>query len=437
MAEIRPFRAIRYNPARIADMLKVVTPPYDVIDDELQDTLYRRSPYNFVRLDLTRVDQGESDPLAKYRVAAETLEQWLQEGILVRDDKPALYVYHQTFDDHGQKILRKGVITTVRVHDYADKVVLPHERTLRGPKVDRLELMKATHVQMSQIFLLYNDPELRVDAVLDKQCEGTPDVDVTTEDGIHHQLWVVTDPDTLAFVQQALADQQLLIADGHHRYETAVAFRDLTPAQDAPRPREYAMAYLANGADPGLLVWPTHRALHSVSGFSLDAWLQKLEPWFEITQLQDTDTEATLQKLGEHTDKNAYVVLANQASGARVAYLIVLRADKAEAELAKLDVVDAARHLDVTVLHDFILDRLTGVTREAQAAKTNLHYPRFADEVDEELQDPTTNVVFLMNTTPIDKIREVCVTGGFMPQKSTYFYPKVLSGLVVNSVEDF
>lgn len=436
MAEIRPFRALRYSPSHISDMLQVVTPPYDVIDEDLQDTLYARHPKNFVRLDLTRVDQ-DADPQSKYALAADTLNAWRKEGVIVRDEEPALYVYHQTFEEAGQKILRKGFITTVRVHDYADKVVLPHERTLRGPKIDRLELMKATHAQMSQIFLLYNDPELRVDTALDAQCERTPDVDITTDDGIHHQLWKVTDERTLAFVQETLKDDQLLIADGHHRYETAVAFRDLDGTSNTPRPRDYAMAYLANGSDPGLVVWPTHRALHSVEGFNFTGWISKLESYFDVKKLQDTDTASSLDTLAQHKDTNAFVALAQLPDKGRVAYLLTLRNEDAQAELDKLDVVDAARNLDVTVLHDFVLAQLTGVSLEAQAQKSNLHYPRFENEVDAELEDPTTNVVFLMNATPIEDIRKVCTTGGFMPQKSTYFYPKVLSGLVVNDLSEF
>lgn len=436
MAEIRPFRALRYNPSKVGDLLQVVTPPYDVIDEALQNTLYDQHPKNFVRLDLTRV-APDADPQSKYAKANETLKAWQAEGVMVRDEEPAFYVYHQTFQDEGRSVLRKGFITTVRVHDYADKVVLPHERTLRGPKIDRLELMKATNTQMSQIFLLYNDPELRVDAALDKQCTRTPDVDITTDDGIHHELWKVTDPETLAYVQKAVEDDQLLIADGHHRYETAVAFRDLEGPSDDVRPRDYAMAYLANGADPGLIVWPTHRALHSVEGFNLTGWLSKLESYFDVEALDDASTEAALKVLSQHKDKTAYVALSNVAGKGVVGHLLILRTEDAQPELDKLDVVDAARNLDVTVLHDFVLAQLTGVSLEAQRDQANLQYPRFPEEVDAELQDETTDVVFLMNPTPIDDIREVCTTGGFMPQKSTYFYPKVLSGLVVNDLSEF
>lgn len=436
MAEIRPFRAVRYNSAQVPNLLSVVTPPYDVIDDRLQNELYARHPWNFVRLDLTRLEDGETDNSLKYSRAAETLQQWREQGVMVRDDKPAYYVYHQTFEDHGKTILRKGFISAIRVHDYDKKVVLPHERTLRGPKIDRLDLMKATNAQMSQIFLLYNDPELRVDQALDAQCQRDADIDITTDDGIRHQIWVVTDEATLDFVQKAVADDQLLIADGHHRYETAVGFRDLEPSDGTPRPRDYTMAYLANAADPGLIVWPTHRAVHSVAGFEFNAWLEKVRGYFDVTDLGVISTEQALETLEKHADSISYVVLARQ-NDATHAYLLTLRLQDAQAELDKLDVVEAARTLDVTVLHDFVLAQLTGVDLEAQARKTNIRYPRFLEEVDEETQRADTNMVVLMNATPIDKIREVCVTGGFMPQKSTYFYPKVLSGLVVNDLSSF
>lgn len=436
MAEIRPFRAVRYNTAQVPDLLRVVTPPYDVIDDRLQAELYARHPWNFVRLDLTRLEDGETDNALKYSRAADTLKKWRADDVLVRDEKPAYYVYHQTFEDHGNTILRKGFISAIRVHDYDKKVVLPHERTLRGPKIDRLDLMKATNAQMSQIFLLYNDPELRVDQALDAQCQRDADIDITTDDGIRHQIWVVTDEATLAFVQEAVADDQLLIADGHHRYETAVGFRDLEESDGTPRPRDYTMAYLANGADPGLIVWPTHRAVHSVPGFAINAWLEKVRAYFDVKDLGELSTEDALVVLEKHADSVSYVVLA-QNDGAVHAYLLTLRLQDAQAELDKLDVVDAARTLDVTVLHDFILAQLTGVDLDAQARKANIRYPRFLKEVDEETKRADTNMVVLMNATPIDKIREVCVTGGFMPQKSTYFYPKVLSGLVVNDLSSF
>lgn len=436
MAEIRPFRAVRYNPAQVPNLLDVVTPPYDVIDDRLQAELYARHPWNFVRLDLTRLEEGETDNSLKYGRAAKTLQEWRDKGIMKRDEAPAFYVYHQTFEDHGNVILRKGFISAIRVHDYDQKVVLPHERTLRGPKIDRLDLMKATNAQMSQIFLLYNDPAQKVDQALDAQCTRDADIDITTEDGIRHQIWVVTDEATIAFVQEAVADDQLLIADGHHRYETAVGFRDLEPSTGEVRPRDYAMAYLANGADPGLIVWPTHRSVHSVAGFELNAWLEKVRQYFDVTELGSLSTEAALAELEKHSKDVAYVVATNQ-NGKIVSYLLKLRLADAQAELAKLDVVEAARTLDVTVLHDFILAQLTGVDLDAQARKANIRYPRFEAEVDEELQRDDVNMVILMNATPIDKIREVCVTGGFMPQKSTYFYPKVLSGLVVNDLSDF
>lgn len=436
MADIRPFRAIRYNPSKIADMRQVVTPPYDVIDARLQDKLYARHPHNFVRLDLAKVEPHNDDKLARYRSSSATLKRWLEEGVLQRDERPALYVYHQRFAADGQEVLRKGFICTVRVHDYKERVVLPHERTLKGPKIDRLELMKATNTQMSQIFLLYNDPQQAIDGALDSSCAGAPDIDITTEDGIQHQLWVVSDEAVTGEVQQLLANEKLLIADGHHRYETALAFRDLEAGDGSDRPRDFTMAYLANAADPGLLVWPTHRSVHSLEHFDFSAWLEKIRPYFHAEDLGNISRDELLPKLEAHKDTPSFIVLRKDGAGQRT-ILLRLNLSAAEGELNKLDCVESARLLDVTVLHDFVLAQLTGVSLEAQAAKTNIRYPRFMDEVFEELEQDETELVFLMNATPIEKIRRVCVDGGFMPQKSTYFYPKVLSGLVVNDLSSF
>lgn len=436
MADIRPFRALRYNTSRITDLRDVVTPPYDVIDARLQDKLYARHPHNFVRLDLAKVEPHNEDPQARYRSSAATLKRWRDEGVMKRDAQPSLYVYHQRFTAEGQEVVRKGFISTVRVHDYSERVVLPHERTLKGPKIDRLELMKATNTQMSQIFLLYNDPKQAIDAALESSCAGAPDIDITTEDGIQHQLWIVSDENVTGEVQRLLADEKLLIADGHHRYETALAFRDLEPRGDEDRPRDFTMAYLANAADPGLLVWPTHRSVHSLPNFDFSAWLERMRPYFHAEDLGSISRDELLPRLEQHSDTPSFIVLRKDGEGQRT-ILLRLNLSAAEDALNALDCVDAARHLDVTVLHDFVLAQLTGVSLEAQAAKTNIRYPRFMNEVFEELQQDETELVFLMNTTPIDKIRRVCIDGGFMPQKSTYFYPKVLSGLVVNDLDSF
>ncbi len=439
MADIRPLRAVRYSPTAVGDLTQVVTPPYDVIDDAMLSALYDQHPNNFVRLDFGKVLDSDDESNNRYTRSAETLQQWRDEGVLVRDEVPGVYVYEQTFDADGTQVTRTGFLAGIRLHDYADRVVLPHERTLTGPKADRMSLMVATQAQLSQLFLLYNDPESVVDRALALCCQGEPDIDITTPgDEIRHRLWTVTNPSTIAAVQAEMADRQLLIADGHHRYETALAFRDAKreeEAGDGEQPYDFALAYLANSADPGLIVWPTHRAVHSVPGFDFDTWLDAVAPYFEVEALNPEfspkQCEALLNRAGEKTP--SFVALRNTPEGTR-AWLLRLDAEAAKPHLDEIPGPDAARTLDVNVLHDFVLPKLTGIDLAAQYAKTNIHYIKGLENAFDAVAEH--QMVFLMNAVPVDKVRAVCESGGVMPQKSTYFYPKVLSGLVINDLRE-
>lgn len=437
MADIRPFRAVRFNPAKIDDLCDVATPPYDVIDEEMQEKLYERSPHNFVRLDLGKEFESDSDEDNRYVRAAKTYADWRESGVLIREERPSFYVYKQSFESDGKTIERSGFMGVARVHDYKDRVILPHERTLKGPKIDRLNLMKATNTQLSQLFLLYNDETQSVDEVLTAQCNRAPDMDVTCDSDVHHQVWVVDDSETVSKVILALENEQLLIADGHHRYETAVAFRDLDPSDGDDRPRDFAMVYLANAADPDLQVWPTHRAIHSLNDFDFDVWLKKVGQYFTIEELHTNDLEEMSKRLAESGESLPSFVVIRDDNGTIKGRLIRLNREAAAAKLDALDVVDEAKSLDVTILHDFALAELTGVSLDAQAAKTNIRYPRSLPDAARAAKRDGTEMVFLMNATPIQQIRDVCVAGGFMPQKSTYFYPKVLSGLVINDLTSF
>jgi uncharacterized protein (DUF1015 family) len=437
MAEIRPLRALRYDAARVGDLLDVVSPPYDVIDDALQDALYERSPYNFVRVDFARTSPEDSAEDNRYTRAAATFKQWQESGVLQRDAEPSLYVYEQTFDADGETVVRKGFLGTVRLHEYSDRVILPHERTLSGPKADRMDLMVATQAQLSQLFLLYDDPERRVDAALEAARNASPDIEIRTDDGIEHRIWVVSDPAAIEFVRTALADERLLIADGHHRYETALAYRNRRRAEtgsSGDQPWDFALAYLANSADPGLIVWPTHRAIHSVPNFDLGLWIDRVRPYFEQKFLDASDRRAVEAALAESGERTPSFVVLGQRGGEPAAMLLAYKPGTADEQLAQIPGPEEARSLDVNILHDFVLPTLTGISHEAQAAKTNIHYIKGLDAAFDAALDGEHQFVLLMNPLPVPKVRAVCESGGFMPQKSTYFYPKVLSGLVINDV---
>ncbi len=438
MAEIRPFRGLRYDTEIIGEdaMPNVVAPPYDVIDDAGQDELYARHPKNFVRVDLNRITDADHDENNRYTRSRRYLMDWLAEGVLRFEDKPAIYVHHQTFtDEAGNTFTRKGFLAAIRLAEYDEKVVLPHERTLRGPKIDRLELMKATECHLSPVFFLYDDAEGAIDNVLESSVAGDDAVRIHTEhDDIEHVLWTCTDEEVIAQVTDQLAGEAVLIADGHHRYETALAYREfrreVAEEPDDNAPYEFALAFFVNFRDPGLAVFPTHRVIYGVDGFDIDSVWSKLEAHGdysveEIDASDLTDVRATLEKAGE---SNPSFVLYGRGGDARLVRFV---GDTSSA-IFDDETPDEVRELDVAVLHEGVIDRILGISKEAQAAKTNLNYIKGWEPAAAALDDPKNQLVVLMNPTPVEQVDRVCRSGGVMPQKSTFFYPKILSGLLVH-----
>ncbi|MFU8804803.1 MAG: DUF1015 domain-containing protein [Bradymonadaceae bacterium] len=440
MAEIKSFYGIRYDRTRFDDeqMARLVAPPYDVIDEAGQDELYERHPQNIVRLDLNRHQPGDHAENNRYTRSRRHLMDWLATGVMKLDGSPAIYVHVQDFDDEtGRRHTRKGFVALARLADYEEGIVLPHERTLRGPKIDRLELMKATECNLSQVFFLYDDEERKVDALLFDESRAPYVVDLTTDDGVRHKIWPIFDEEIHRLVAAQLDGGPLLIADGHHRYETALAYRDFRrevaeePNPDAPY--EYTMGFFVNVHDPGLEVFPTHRVVHGVDGFDADALRKRLKssPLFELEELgpdalaSAAGLKTTLEEAGAKNP--SFVLAAHNLSPLLVRYVGDETADIFDAETPP-----EVRRLDVAVLHEGILDRLLGISKEAQEAKTNLKYIKGLAPAIEAVEDPTHQLVVLMNPTPVEQVSEVCLSGGKMPQKSTFFYPKILSGLVIN-----
>ncbi len=443
MAEIKPFRGIRYAWEKLGaeEMENLVAPPYDVIGDEEQELLYRRHPANIVRLDLNRIKRTDNGDDNRYERARRHLFDWIARGILVVDRSPTIYVHEQQFSDEmGNLYVRRGFVGLVRLADYEERVVLPHERTLKGPKKDRLELMKATECNLSQIFYLYDDPQSAVDEVLFSGVESgeEPALDITTDDGIRHRLWAVADPEKHAEVAELLDDSPLLIADGHHRYETALAYRnfrrriDPEPADDAPY--EYVMGFFVNIHDPGLQVFPTHRMVHSLPDFDFREFCAGLaeSDLFSVEPIGDAvlgDLETLRDRLLDAgADGAAFAIVAPDADeGIWVRY----QGDE-DAPFFDPEEPESVRRLDVSILHDGIFESMLGIDRAAQRDMTNLGYAKSWKAADDALAAESTQMVVFMNPTPVDQVNEVCLSGGKMPQKSTYFYPKILSGLAIN-----
>ncbi|MGO9833663.1 MAG: DUF1015 domain-containing protein [Polyangiaceae bacterium] len=436
MAEIAPLRPLRYDVSRLrGGLASVVAPPYDVISPQKRALLAARDPHNVVRLILP---EGDGD--AKYANAAALLARWRDEGTLVRDAGPAFYRYEQTFlppgsPDGSKRITRRGFLALVRVVPFTDRIVLPHERTLSGPKEDRLKLFRATGTNLSPGFMLYSDPRNELKSPLDAADEIAR---FSTEDGVEHALAAVRDPDAVRSIVGGVAASTLLIADGHHRYETALRYsQEVTDARTDALARgehRYFMTFLANGDDPNLVVFPTHRHVHSLSSFSYDDLLRGALPYFAVEELDPrTGSDgvlAALRKAGRVAPS-----IAAAAPDGRVS-LLTLRPGADLSTHPTLGTKTAAlRRTDVALLHSGLLEHVLGITPEAQAAKTNLWYPQDGQAALTELRGGRGQALFLMNATPVAQVRDVADEGEVMPQKSTFFYPKVLTGLAIHTLD--
>jgi uncharacterized protein (DUF1015 family) len=428
MAEIAPLKPLRYDLARTS-LEKVIAPPYDVISPEERAELCARDPHNVVRLELP---EGEGDE--KYSHANDLLGAWRKEGVLVRDDEPSFYRYDQTFTPPGggAKRRRRGFLGLVKLVALDQKIVLPHERTLSGPKMDRLKLFRSTRASLSPGFMLYRDPDKRLDKALDV---AKVLADFETKDGIVHQLAKVSDVDAVAEIVFGVRESQLLIADGHHRYETALRYSEETTNAGIIRPEhQYFMVFFANGDDPDLVVFPTHRHVHDLPSFDFDALETGAQKLFEVTKLPPGASADVLTSALAESGKKRPSLVACAGDGR--ALLLAVRPD---ADLAGHPVlgkkVDALRRTDVALLHMGILEPVLGITPEMQEAKTNIWYPQDATASLKDLRSGKGQCLFLMNGTPVADVRKVAEAGEVMPQKSTFFFPKVPTGLAIHTLD--
>jgi uncharacterized protein (DUF1015 family) len=418
MAEIQPLRTLRYDPERVGSLEVVIAPPYDVIDDELRAELVARSPHNVVEIDLPRADGG--DP---YIHAAEKLAAWRDEGALVRDAEPAIWALRQHYAaPDGRELTRSGFFARVRVEDYGAGRIRPHERTHPGPKEDRLRLTRATRANLSPIFSLFPDPDRAAQETLERAMEGDPFDSAADHEGTRNTLWQVTDPDTISALQTALADAELLIADGHHRYETARVYAEEVGGEGD---HDYVLMFLCSLEDPGLTVFPTHRLLNGLKDdrAKQEAIRDALKRDFEIEEVAANEIEPT--------ETNGRVAFGYVDSFHKQPYRVTLR-DQSIADRALEGKPEPYRRLDTAVLEALILRDALGMSEDDIAHLNGLGYSKDADEALHAIESGRWDAGFFMRGTPVEQVREVAEAGESMPPKSTYFYPKIPTGLVFN-----
>lgn len=429
MAQIIPIRGLRYNPQVVGDMAAVVTPPYDVITPEAQERYYQRHPYNIVRLEYGKSEPDDDTVNNSYTRAAAIFAAWRKEGVLIQEEKPALYLYEQEFQARGRRLKRHGFFCAVRLERYERGIIMPHEETLAAPKRDRLELLRACRTNFSPIFGLYADKEASVPAVL-LRAAGKPVISFYDEFGHAHRLWVISDPAVIRKVQDRLAEERILIADGHHRYESALVYSE---EQGAPGPHQFVMMVLVNIYDPGLVVLPTHRLVRDGGNLELPRVLQALEEQFVIAEAPPASAwnfEAFLASLASR-GRHAYGLYAGHGK----LYILKLRASVPVQELLPQDKSPAWRELDVAILHHLVLDRILGIGPQEGASGDLLAYTRDEERALELVDSGEYRLGFFLNPTRVEEVVAVAEAGDRMPQKSTYFYPKLITGLVLNPLE--
>jgi uncharacterized protein (DUF1015 family) len=431
VADIAPFRGILFDPSRV-DGAKVFAPPYDVIDPDERARLAAADPHNVVRLILPEGEQ-------KYAEAGKALDAWLASGVLHRDDRKAVYRYHQIFrhPDLGDRdVTRTGFIAAVKLHPFDDGVILPHERTLTGPKEDRLALMKATRAHFSQIFTMFRDQSGDIERLFRKTERDKPVFDVTLPDGVRHVLWRCADAEAIGKLRHLMAPKKLYIADGHHRYETMLALRDhLLAGRDVGSysAAKYGTMFLSSMDQPGLVILPTHRVLHSVEGLTSQTLLAKLREHFIVDRIEGAvkdpqKVRAALADAPQHQPAFA-VALPGEADAYRLTLeptVNTLALGLASKSVAKLD---------VTLLHNLVLEKALGITPAAQEAQTNLRYVKDTGKALAALKEPGVQAVFLLGAVAVETVKHVADAHEVMPQKSTYFFPKIASGVVMARID--
>ena len=426
MAEIKAFKGMRYS-GDAGAICQLCCPPYDIISDTQRQEFLDTNPNNIIRLELPKGDEP-------YKTASEILKMWQDKGVLVKEDKPAIYIYEEEFTAYGVRKSIKGIIARVKVEEFSKGIILPHEFTLSKAKEDRFNLMKATNCNFSQIYALYMDEAHTTLNTIDDNSKDDAVLEFTDNDNVTHRLWIVTDEAVIEKLVADFADRKLYIADGHHRYETALNYRNycrengISKEGDA---QDYQMIYLVDMEHPGLVVFPTHRLVRDLESFNKENILEQCKDYFEVEEKSDVENmEKDLDVLYQQ-GKKAFGFFCGGDSWVQ----LTLKSFDSIKELLP-DLSKASQELDVTVLHTLILEKIFGIDKENMANQINLTYTKYFREAIDGVYNKEFQCAFILNPTRVTEIRDVALAGEKMPQKSTYFYPKMITGMVMNELVD-
>jgi len=420
MVELKPFKGIQYNKEKIMDMDKVITQPYDKISDTMQEKYYQTSEYNYCKLILPKEDN-------RYEIAAERLQKWMEENVLQKEEKPGIYVYYQNYEVLGEKFTRKGFVSAVKLYPFEEEVVLPHEETHKGPKIDRLNMLRATEKNLEAGFMLYSDEKKTTIDLFDEITEKEPLYEGTDDLGVHSRVWKIEDEKKIEKVQKVLKDEQVVIADGHHRYETAVNYRDemreKNPDYQDDEAFNWRMTYMVPVEDPGLNVLPGHRLL--LKEKVEPEHIEEMKKYFDVQELKKEDEEKFLK---ENDDTSSFVLYDDS----RILGLRLKSQEKIEKFMSD-DYSEDYKKLDVVVLRDVIFEGVMGL-KELHIDE-DISYERWSDDAMEKVDEDEGTVAFLVNATRPEEVLNVAKNGERMPQKSTDFYPKINSGFMMMDIQ--
>jgi len=453
MAQVYPFRAFRYNPER-APFDRVLTQPYDKISPAMQEKYYSADPHNLITVEKGRAYSTDTPQDNVYTRAQAAIEDWIRNQVVVQDPAPSFYSYTQEYTVPGkeERRMRRGFIGAGKLEEYSAGVVFRHEHTLSGPKADRLELLRHTKTHTGQLFMLYSDAEKHIDTILaEAESAAAPATQMLDEYGVRHRLWVIAGPQTVATIQKAMENQKLVIADGHHRYETALNYRNECRARlgltanaekiDSEAPYELVMMTFVNTKSEGLMILPGHRVAAHIHDFSWSGVRRYLEPWFTAEEFPFSGSgerseakEKFLARLTTAREKRAIGVYPGPGAQKRAFYVLTVREGVNLAQLLP-NVSPLQRELDVVLLHEGILEPALGITPQAVTAETNLTYEREATAALDAVDSGRAQIAFLLNPCDVEQVMKIATAGEVMPQKSTDFYPKLLSGITMYRAE--